>query len=320
MRKRMSCQLLIVLGCVGAVISTSWAQEDVNAPWDAAQHFEPYWDQVYFSASLCNPVERPGRDPNTQRSLSVSGGVRQLDKTGLFGIEIDQRDVVVLDQDGNEIYNSAERYPTPSFLRTFQAADEVRHPVGAGQWSDDIRYSVRMPMDPEQGCPISLARMEWSMAALYADMFGVVEIPFEPNENWIELVDGLEILVETASAEEGKYSYLIQAIYDPSVIDYSTGGSWGWWVDDVLPAALVAKMEMLNAEGKPVRDPNTPGGFAINASSITRSSDGLKINTTRFTGSCESCGDVATIRYTFAFEPYLREARFVLGDIPVPIF
>jgi len=46
----------------------------------------------------------------------------------------------------------------------------------------------------------------------------------------------------------------------------------------------------------------------------------LKINTTRFTGSCESCGDVATIRYTFAFEPYLREARFVLGDIPVPIF
>ncbi len=163
MQKRMWCQLLIVVGCVGAVISTSWAQEDVNTPWDAATHFEPYWDQVYFSAYLFNPVERPDRDPNTQRSLSVSGGVRQLDKTGLIGVETEARDVVVLDQDGIEVYNTTGRFP---FGHSFKAADEIKHPVGAGQWSDDIPYFVRMPMDPERGYPISLGRVEWSMAAL----------------------------------------------------------------------------------------------------------------------------------------------------------
>jgi len=315
MRKGMLYQLVIAVICAGAMVSTSWAQEDVNAPWDPAQHFEPYWDQVYFSARLYNPVERPDSDPNTRRSLSVSGAVRQLDKTGLVGIEERPTNIVVLDQDGLEIHSTVDQ---PAISRWYRSPDDIRNLVGFGVWNDDIRYSVSIPMDPSLGYPVSLSRVEWSFSVLLADTFEVVDVPFEPNDTWIELVDGLEILIEEASVEEGKYSYLIQAIYDPNLVTYSTGGRWHVRRDETPPAAIVVKVEMLNAAGKPVYQPGTSGSFS--SSTGRENSDGLEIATTRASGSCAGCGDVATIRYTFAFDPYEQEARFVLEDIPVPIF
>ncbi len=315
MRKGMLCQLVVAVLCVGATVSASWAQEDVNAPWDAAKHFEPYWDQVRFSARLYNPVERPDSDPNTQRSLSISGAVRQLDKTGLVGIEDRATNIVVLDQDGFEIHSTVDQ---PAISRWYRSPDDIHHFVGPFLRNDDIRYSVSIPTDPSLGYPVSLSRVEWSFSVLLADTFEVVDVPFEPNESWIELVDGLEILVEEASAEEGKYSYLIQAIYEPNAVAYSTGGRWHFWRDETPPPVIVVKVEMLDAAGKPVHQPGTSGGFSSGTS--RENSDGLEIATTRASGSCAGCGDVATIRYTFALEPYEQEARFVLEDIPVPIF
>ncbi len=315
MRTGMWSQWLIVVGCACAVTSVSWAQVDVNAPWDAAEHFEPYWDQVRFEAQLYNPAERPDRDPNTTRFLTVSGAVRQLDKTGLIGVDTWPRNALVLDQDGIEIHREVDQ---PGFSRWYRSLDDIRHIAGPGLWNDDIRHSVSIPMDPNLGYPVSLSRVEWSMSVLVAETFEVVDVPFEANENWVKLVEGLEILVEEAAVEEGKYSYLIQAVYAPDIVTYSTGGHWHVRRDEAPPAVLVVKTEMLNAAGKPVRDPNASGGFSGGTSGTE--SDGLMIATSTGSGSCSACGDVATIRYTFAFNPYEQEAQFVLEDIPVPSF
>jgi len=58
----------------------------------------------------------------------------------------------------------------------------------------------------------------------------------------------------------------------------------------------------------------------LTSSTSTKDSDGLKIATSTGKGTCSVCGDVTTIRYTFALYPYEREARFVLEDIRVPSF
>ena len=118
MRKGMINQMFAAALCACALSTMAWAQGDVNIPWDPAEHFEPYWESVSLSSQLYNPIERPDSDPNVQRQLSIGGGVRMLDKTGLVGVESRQTDVVVLDQDGAEIYSTAGQ---PSGIRWYRS-------------------------------------------------------------------------------------------------------------------------------------------------------------------------------------------------------
>ncbi|MHC4521653.1 MAG: hypothetical protein ACYTAS_23925 [Planctomycetota bacterium] len=315
MRRGICNHLLTIIVSVcglGAVVS---AQGDVNTPWDPAEHFEPYWESVELSARLNNPVERPDNDPNTQRRLSISSGVRILDRTGLVGVETRARDIVAVDQDGTEVYGAVVDLPGSRWYRSIERA---RGLVGPGQWADEFGFSLSIPMDPNRGYPVSLRRIEWTTGTLVADTFDVVDVPFEPNETWLEVAPGLEILVEEASVEEERYQYRIQAIYNRDVVSYTTGSSWHFWSDEVPPATILLKMEMLNAAGQPVHDVSSSGGSSRRTTA--RESEGLMTATSTGSGSCSACGDVTTIRYTFALKPYEQEARFVLEDIPVPEF
>ena len=316
MQKGICQHLFVVVLCSCALATVVSAQGDVNAPWDPAEHFRPFWESVELEARLYNPAEKPDSDPNTQRRLSIQGAVEILDKAGLVGIDERTRDLVVLDQDGTEIYSAVGDLPGS---RWYRSVEDVRRLMGVHEWADEFRFSASVPMDPNRGYPTSLSRIEWSTGALIAETFAVVDVPFEPNETWIELVPGLEILVEEASVEEGKYAYKIQAIYDRDLISYSVGATWHFWREEVPPATLLLKMDMLNAAGQSVRDLSSSGGFSSGTSGHG-TDDGLMESTSTGHGSCSACGDVTTIRYTFALEPYELEARFVLEDIPVPSF
>jgi len=316
MRRRMCENLLVVVVCVCVAAPGALGQGDVNDLWDPAEHFVPFWESVEVSARVYNPAERPESDPDTQRQLTISAGARILDKTGLIGVNTSAGEIVAVDQDGVEIYRSEEN---PLRSRHYRPIDTIGHLIGLGEWSDDFRSSLNVPLEAGQDYPESLNRVEWTVGVLAADAFEVVDVPFEPNEAWIELMPGLEIMVAEASVEEGRFSYSIEAIYDPNLAEYAIGGTVHFWRDEVPPATIMLETEVLNADGESVQDLSQSGAFS--GSSSARSSEGgLMTATVRGSGRCSACGDAAIIRYTFALAPYEREARFVLEDIPVPGF
>ena len=306
-------QVFAIVLCTGVLAGALPAQE---AP-DMAEAFEPYWRSVTLQSQLYNPVEEPGRDPNAQATLQISGGVRILDDTGLIGVETTRRDAIVWDQDGVEIYSTVAG---PSLSRVYQSIEDATRLAAVLGRGNDFWFNLGVPLSREMGYPSALSRVEWSLGVLMADALEVVDVPFEPNETWIELVPGLEILVQEASVEEGRYSYRIQASYDPNLASYLIGGSWYFWGDEVPPPAMLIKMDMLNAAGKSVWDVSSSGSSGSSSGTGARSSDGRMVATSSGSGQCSACGTVAMIRFTFALAPYERQATLTLENIPLPGF
>ncbi len=306
-------QVFAIVLCTGVLAGALPAQE---AP-DMAVAFEPYWRSVTLQSQLYNPVEEPDRDPNAETTLQISGGVRILDDTALIGIEMTRRDAIVWDQDGVEIYSTVAG---PSLSRTYQSIEDATRLAAVLGRGKDFWFNLGVPLDRELGYPSALSRVEWSLGALMADAFEVVDVPFEPNETRIEMIGGLEILVQEASVEEGRYSYRIQASYDPNLVSYLIGGSWHLWRDEVPAPAMLIKMDMLNAAGKSVWDVSSSGSSGSSSGTGARSSDGRMVATSSGSGQCSACGTVAMIRFTFALAPYERQATLTLENIPLPGF
>jgi hypothetical protein len=306
--------LFAVVLCAGVLVGVVPAQEEPNVPLDPANYFEPYWRSVTLRSEHLNPAEEP--DPNEQKAIAISGGIRILDDTGLIGIDDQEREIVAYDQDGVEIYASVDQRHLMN--RRYEAITGATHLATMMGRDNELRFTVSLPIAPEADYPSALSRVEWSMKVLMANDFMTVDVPFEPNEAWVELVPGLELLVEEASVEEGEYSYRMQAIYDPNLASFSTTDRWHFWSDEALPAVMMTAMEMLNAEGNPVYEPGTSGGFGSSGGSGV--SDGLGTARISGHGRCASCGDATTIRFTFALAPYEGEARLALENIPISGF
>lgn len=311
MRSGVCNNLFVVVLSVCVLTAVVSGQGD----WDPAEHLVPFWESVELQSQIDNPARDPEADPNGLRQLTVQGGLELIDYENLIGIDRMERGVVALDQDGQEIYRTDNPFPG----RSYQATEDALRLAAFTGRANEFRLSVSMPLEANQGYPSSIGRLEWSLNALIAETSTTVDIPFEAGEDWVEVVPGLEVLVAVASATEGSYIYKIQAIYDPNLASYGTGGYWHFWSDEELPATLMVDMEMLNAAGEPVRGPNTSGGFG-GGTSTHSTEEGLMEATSNGHGRCDACGDVATIRFTFALDAYEVEAQLVLEDIPVPGF
>jgi len=299
--------LLAVVICTYALTSGLSAQV-----WDPAEHLSAHWEAVTATTRLYNPPAGSERDRSTRRWIFVDGGIDVIDANGLVGVDMRERSFMVLDQEGAEVYSATREV---AGVYSYRAPDTMDMGIGFG--IPPFWFSLATPVDPNQGCPSSLSRIEWSVGVLVADNFQVVDVPFEPNDNWVELVPGLEIQVEQASVEEGRCEYRIQAMYSEEVVSYLTSHSWYFRADKALPDVVVARMDLLNAAGQSVRDLGS-GTFRNNTT--TRTEDGLTVATGTGYGRCDTCGEVTTIRYALALAPYERQARFVLEDIPVPGF
>lgn len=315
MRNGICNNLPAVVLSVCVLTAVASAQGESSQAWDPAEHLTPFWDSVELESQIENPARNPEADSNGQRQLVIRAGVEMTDYENLIGIDRFGMAVVATDQDGQEIY----RTDSPSRSRSYQATEDALRLAAFTGRADEFSLSVGIPLEADQGYPSSLSRLEWSMNALIAETFTTVDIPFEASEEWVEVVPGLEIRVNEASATEGSYIYKIQAVYDPNLVSYGTGGHWHLWSDEELPATLMMDMEMLNAACEPVRGPNTSGGFGGGTSSHS-TDEGLREATSNGYGRCDACGDVATIRFAFALDAYEVEARLVLEDVPVPGF
>ncbi|UCD49226.1 MAG: hypothetical protein JSW27_17045 [Phycisphaerales bacterium] len=315
MQKGIRDNLWVVVLGVCALRAVASAQGGADGVWDPAEHFTPFWDSVELENRIENPARNPQADPNGRRQLAIRAGVELIDYENLIGIDRRERNIVVQDRDGVEIY----RADNTGISRSYRAPEGILPRIGIGEWADEFSFSLSVPLDPNQGYPRSIGRLEWSTNLIIGETFMTVDIPFEPNETWIEVVPGLEVLVEEATVTEGRYAYRIKAIYEPNLVSYGATGHWHFRGDERLPDSLMLEMDMLNADGESVFDLSSGGGYS-SGSSAHGIEGGLMEANSHGTGRCDACGDVTTIRYTFAVNPYELVAPFVLEDIPVPGF
>jgi len=288
------------------------AGADPNRTWDPAAHLVADWESVSvnMASQIYNPAVRPEVGlQGPQWSMSLSGVIDIIDSNGLIGLAQGPSSVKAYDQDGQLIASSTTDSP---LVRWYQQPMSWRLPDDFPAWMRLERVSLNLPVEPDVAYPDVLSSVEWTLNVLVADEAKTVDVPFEATDTWVELTPGMEILVEQAIAEQGRYQYRIQLRYDPAQVDYLTGASVAIWRDEALPPAAVLKMEVVNAEGESVRSGSS--------SSSTSGSSTQRIRTTIGSGSCATCGDAAFFRYTLVSDLYELAATFVLTGVPVPEF
>ena len=183
--------------------------------------------------------------------MSLTGIIEIIDSNGLIGWATTPTSVLALDQDGAVVASST---PSNSPVRSYQQPRSWTMPPGSLLPSIWIGSTLSLPVDPNAAYPEMFSRVEWTMNVLVAQEVKTVDIPFKANETWVELTPGMEIMVEQATVEEGKYQYRIKLKYDRTKVEYLMSGSVSLWRDKQLPAVAVLKMDVLNAEGKSIRE------------------------------------------------------------------
>ncbi len=289
------------------------AGEDPNETWDPAKHLRADWESISVSMTsrLYNPAVQPDVEAlGPQWSLSLVSTVEITDSNGLIGWSPIPASAVALDQDGRVVSSMAT---SSSLVRWYQQPTSLSVPAGLPSTMRLNRFSLSLPMEPDAVYPEVLSRVEWAMNVLVADEFKMVDIPFAASDTWVELAPGMEVLMEQAVVEENRYEYRVKVKYDKAGADLLMGGSVHLWRDETPPEVVVLKTEVLNADGRPVRDLGggsfgTSGGGSNNEMTVSGR------------GTCDACGTAATIRYTLAFKLSERHIRFVLENIPVPNF
>ncbi len=290
---------------------------DVNAPWDPATRFSPHWLSVSLTTRIDSQSDSPGRSEPPQelrysRTLSITGEVDIIDSNNLIAFTQYVSDVLATDESEREIPSN----PSGSSMRMYQTLRTS--PARAGRAASILPYtfSASMPMDPNAGYPLLIRRLEWSAYALVAGGYEAVDVPFQATQDWVQLVPGLEILVEQATVEANKYQYRIQSRYNSRQVAYLPEGVSFIHEGEKLVDRMVIEIQILNAQGKPTG--GETGGFGT---SYTGSGSGQqKTYTINGNGTCSDCGTATTFRYRFAVYPYQQDVRFVLEDIPVPGF
>ena len=317
MRSGTTNKLFVVVFCLFTAMAVQAQPDDATVPWDPADHLTAHWNYVSLTARLYNPVEQPDRAADTERSLTVSGEIDIFDPNGLVALSTSWPRTAVFDANDNEIYSTPDDYPRFRSYRALRTRPMLGGTSGI-TFGLGEHLSVSVPMDPNLGYPSLLSRIEYSVGALIAETSETIDVPFAASEDWMELVPGLQIFIEEASVESGRYGYRIKFEYDPNQVSYGSGLSLHIRADDIIPPMVLTGVEILDANGVSVRDRSSGGSFS--GGSGSSGSGGLMTGTTTASGSCTACGEAAIIRHTFAVAPYEQDIQFVLEDIPVPDF
>ena len=326
MRSGMVRMLFVVVACGILPPAGLWAQEDANIPWDPNTHLLPCpWAMARTShfAYLKGP-ESPWT-PTSMMKMKFAGRIAVIDPNGLIGLCTETMDDLVLDEVGEPI-NTLGTWPNPISYEPVQYVSTRWYPSGETTW--DVKpyvFSVEMSFNADTSYPSALSRIEWSMYALLSDSIEVIDLPFAPSEDWVELAPGLEILVERTSIEEDRYEHETTIILDPNRISYphrgprrlgEEEGLQGYlWPKRGLPDVIVLEVDVLNAEGNSIQN-HGEGQLALATHGSGDIAEGRRTETVISIGSGRDAA--AFIRYVTASKPYRQEVRLALEDVPTP--
>jgi hypothetical protein len=133
-------------------------------------------------------------------------------------------------------------------------------------------------------------RIKGYLYAITAESFEYVELPFEPNDNWVRLTSDVEIRVRQAQNEASRYLYEIERrpkrVTDPANMR----------IGDYLPSGFVVDRQIIVKTGAGVRD--APG---------------------RIGGKSYGRGRAEKIRFTIAANPAHKKIPFEFEQVPLSV-
>jgi len=195
-------------------------------------------------------------------------------------------------------YRSIPQYRSTSFVRSRWAKQSA---LRLPRWINVFK-PARITFELEQGLrrpePKKINRVKGHFHVLMAESLEYIEIPFEPNETWVQLAPDFEIKLLEAQATESNHKYRIEVCYGGRDIK----GSIYPWSD--LPNRLPIDRQYLDKDGKPVFSSHMSrfslgdigGGGSIGGSSIRH---------------------IEKIRYVIAVNASHHKIPFELEDIPL---
>jgi hypothetical protein len=293
------------------------AQADPLNVWVPAQNVVASWESLTAMSKLFNPAQHAGAA--TERSLSLSVRVDITDVNGLIGFDSAERGLLVLDEKPRLFHSKA---PPERYCHFYWPLRYIKKMPTPGQWVNELQpynVTVNMPLDPNRPYPLVLSRVEWSMYALVNTETKTVDVPFSPAADWVTLTPGLEIKVEQATAEPGKYQYRLATRYTRGKVLWApSGGAVSIWTHEPTPEVIVTALDFLDAQGKSVTSGSGGSGSAGGGSSSSGSAD-LVTGTASGSGSFSSGAVATTLRFTLALKPQQQQLRFILENVPVPL-
>lgn len=293
------------------------SQADPVNVWVPAENVMATWESLTAMSKLFNPAQHAGAA--TERSLSLSARVDVIDVNGLIGFDSTERGILVLDEKPRVFHSKA---PPERYCHFYWPLRYIKKMPTPGQWVSELQpyhFTVDMPIDPNRPYPLVLSRIEWSMYALVNTETKTVDVPFSPAADWVTLTPGLEIKVEQATAESGKYQYRLATRYSRSKVLWgATGAAVSIWTHEPTPEVIVTALDILDAQGKSIKE-GSGGGSSSGSSGGSSGAGDLMTGTASGAGTFSSGAIATTFRFTLSLKPQQQQLRFILENVPVPL-
>lgn len=305
------------------VTSLGWAEAPIDVK--VTKCFKVNWSSIdYFKM---NKIQRTSpKKQETSENLSLSCEIEILKPDLILGTTQECVLTQLIDSNGKNVSSIPAGHSKLDVKRMDYEALRYRRrrvpPARPNRWLARIQSILKIPrrtrpqptwvnelepnrmhikLDANAGKHTGeeISRIEGYFYALKADSLEHIEVPFEPNNNWVRLTDDLEIRVREARHTGSSYHFQIENRHPRGVRIRSISPK------DLLPSRIVVNRQLIGPNDKPAqhfrsirRLPAQVGGSG--------------------SGSGGSSDQIQKIRFVIAVNPSHYKVPFKFEHIPLP--
>ena len=320
---RSSTVTIVSIAVLGAAPSISMAGPPTES--EIARRFDVRWSSVQYHKNVV--VHNPAVSSNGQKTsetvqLQCEAEIRNPDL--ILGTSSDCTVTELIDGSGRAVkidappqggprrglrdryegLNYDTRFARPKVSRWREAIRSFLNlPRRGSQQPQRVtelkpsRFQVRLDADLIEQDKAEIGRLKGYFHALVVESYVNVDLPFEPNDNWMQLTP--DVSVRVAEARCDGHSYRLRTEAHPRGLDLL-------FADGPLPDQVVVDRQLLGSDGKPIEPRHRMGHIPapVNGSSSGSRSGGDL--------------DIQTIRFVIAVKPRHQKIPFELEHIALP--
>jgi hypothetical protein len=327
-RSRLSFIYLII------IILTNWSMASTDADVDrkVMKHFEVNWESLRYNKSVeqYNPEISSNRQPSgSNESLILSCEIEIKDPNLVLGTLRQGFITEITNSKGRNVKINQER-PQVSHMpcEGLRYRQRFTQPPVIPRWRALLRKFLRIqpaPFRPEMITELQPPQIQFDLDlgllessggkirsvrgyfyALTAESTEYVDVPFEPNDQWVSLTDEVAIQIKeancTISGSSVRYNYEIE--------ENQPGGRGirPLGAEDYLPEKIVMDRQLIAEDDKQI---NRSMGFGFLPAYVGGSTSGSS-------SGPGGISPVKKIRFVIAVKPKHCKIPFDLKNIPLP--
>lgn len=263
--------------------------EDSQLNKKIAESLNIRWRSLEYEKTLYNPALTPNKRgrPKAER-LFISCDIKMPDSGLILTTCPDAVIEQITDSRGSKIH------PLPS-QSTFRYIHQPRSKIGfiPERQHSEPEYS-HLWVELDDGLPEHVSGeigLKGHFYALTSESLEYVELPFEPNDNWVNITPDVEIRVRQARNEASMYRFEIEKRPEVAIDLFDVQ------IGDYLPSRLVVDRQII-----------------VKTSAMGAGGGGAS---GRIGGTGSGTGRAEKIRYTIAVNPTHQKIPFELEQIPL---